>query len=70
MRVTLYRTSGGWRWRIAARNGRIVGASTEAYRRRDGAEANLQMITGRYLQIAWGELVLRAGTDWPVRVIA
>lgn len=27
----IYTTPGGWRWRRTASNGRIVGASTEAY---------------------------------------
>jgi uncharacterized protein YegP (UPF0339 family) len=38
---TFYRDrSGDWRWRRKARNGRIVGASTEGYRKAADAIAN------------------------------
>lgn len=33
-----YKAADGWRWRLTARNGRIVADSGEAYSRRDGAE--------------------------------
>ncbi len=38
----IYNTSGGWRWRRTASNGRIVGASTESYSSRANCEANAQ----------------------------
>lgn len=35
MRITVYRdVVGGWRWRLRARNGRIVADSAESYVRR------------------------------------
>lgn len=34
MRLDIYRAEDGWRWRIVARNGRIVADSAESYRRR------------------------------------
>lgn len=34
--------SGGWRWQRTASNGRIVGASTEAYVNRSDCIANAQ----------------------------
>ncbi|ASP29930.1 DUF1508 domain-containing protein [Qipengyuania flava] len=39
-RWEIYSTVHGWRWRRTASNGRIVGASTEAYRNRSDCEAN------------------------------
>ena len=36
----IYNTSGGWRSRRTASNGRIVGASTESYVNRSDCEAN------------------------------
>jgi uncharacterized protein YegP (UPF0339 family) len=29
-----YRSKGQWRWRIRARNGKIIGAASEGYKRR------------------------------------
>lgn len=35
MTITVYRdTVGEWRWRLKARNGRVVGDSAEGYRNR------------------------------------
>ena len=39
-RWEVYYTSAGWRWRRTAKNGRIVGASTESYANRTDCEAN------------------------------
>lgn len=39
-RWEIYHTILGWRWRRIARNGRVVGASTEAYNNRVDCEAN------------------------------
>jgi len=36
----IYSTGGGWRWRRTAKNGRIVGASTESYVNRSDCESN------------------------------
>jgi uncharacterized protein YegP (UPF0339 family) len=48
--VTVYHdkvpTNAGWRWTIRARNGRIVGASSEAYRNRSASFRNLNTVTG------------------------
>lgn len=38
----IYQSSGGWRWRRTASNGKIVGASTEAYSSRANCIANAQ----------------------------
>jgi uncharacterized protein YegP (UPF0339 family) len=35
---------GDWRWRVKADNSKIVGASTEGYRRRIDAEVNLRSL--------------------------
>lgn len=35
------RSRRSWRWRVRARNGEIIGASTEGYSRRSGAARNL-----------------------------
>lgn len=44
--ITKQADSGDWRWTMKAPNGRIIGASTEGYRRRAGAVKNLQAVTG------------------------
>lgn len=48
--IRVYRSTGkllgGWRWTRTVENGNIVGASTEAYKKRDGATANLYMNCG------------------------
>jgi hypothetical protein len=36
----------GWRWRITASNGRIVGAATEGYRDRRDCARNFELVTG------------------------
>lgn len=36
--------NGDWRWRMVAKNGRIIGASTEGYVRLGDAKANLQAV--------------------------
>lgn len=37
---------GEWRWSLKHRNGRIVGASTEGYKRRSACIKNLELVTG------------------------
>lgn len=47
LRIIVYRSRGNWRWRMqCARNGKIVGASSEGYRRRAAAMHNLETVTG------------------------
>lgn len=49
--IRLYR-SRGWRWQMRdARNGRIIGASSEAYQRRAACLANLQRVVGVPMRI-------------------
>lgn len=44
--IRVYRRK-GWRWQMRdARNGRIIGASTEAYMRRSSCLRNLERVTG------------------------
>lgn len=54
-----YRDAAGeWRWRLKARNGRIVADSAEGYTRKDGAER------------AWWQLhTSLMGTYWVDRVV-
>jgi len=41
-----------WRWRVKdGRGGKILAASSESYRRRKDAHANLQRVTGEVLEI-------------------
>lgn len=47
MRAHVYLTSDGWRWTVWARNGRIIGASCESYKRRAACVRNLTKLTGR-----------------------
>lgn len=37
MKFEVYKSRGQWRWRMVARNGRIVATSGEAYKRRADA---------------------------------
>ena len=37
---TIYKANDGWRWQTKARNGNIVGASTEAYVNKSDCIAN------------------------------
>lgn len=38
MKIKIYKDkSGQWRWRLLARNGKIIADSAEAYRRKAGA---------------------------------
>lgn len=48
--TAIWRAPDGWRWRLLARNGRIIGASSEAYRTRAGAMANFERVTMRALR--------------------
>jgi uncharacterized protein YegP (UPF0339 family) len=46
MKIEIYRDrKREWRWRIKARNGRIVGASSEGFNRRGKAQKNLWLIS-------------------------
>lgn len=42
MELKIYKVHGEWRWRVKARNGKIVAASSESFKRRAGAEKNLR----------------------------
>lgn len=42
-RLTYYKTSDGWRWRVRSRNGRIVVASSEAFTRLRDAGRNFSL---------------------------
>lgn len=44
MKPEIYRGARGWRWRVRARNGRIVGASSEAFTRRAACVRNLFLL--------------------------
>jgi len=35
-----------WRWRMTAKNGKIVGASSEAFKTKAGAARNLVLVAG------------------------
>lgn len=42
----VYLARDGWRWRLKARNGRIVAESGEAYKRRRGALDGIRIVMG------------------------
>ena len=45
MKIIFYQDAiAEWRWNIVARNGRIIGASTEGFKRRKTAEKNLELL--------------------------
>lgn len=44
-KIALYKTKGGWHWRMTdVRNGKIIGASTESYKRRIDCVRNLDRV--------------------------
>ena len=50
-RLHTYRDAGGkWRWRMLARNGKIVADSAEGYTRRNGARAAARRLADAILQ--------------------
>lgn len=53
LKLTLYKmpSNGQWRWNLRARNGRIIGASTEAYRTRGAAIKNIFAVTSFFLGV-------------------
>ena len=62
--LDIYRDEAGeWRWTLALA-GRIIGASTESYKRRDGAERNIFSALGINLKATdWGrdDRIVRKG---------
>ena len=56
--IRVYR-SRGWRWQMRdARNGKIIGASTEAYMRQAACLNNLERVTGVSLYDTDGDQLL------------
>lgn len=54
--ISIYRTGEGWRWQMReATNGRIIGASSEAYQRRAACLANLRRVTGASVRVGTRE---------------
>ncbi len=45
-KLTLWRSQTGWRWRLKAKNGRVLAASTEAYTQKYKALLNIHDATG------------------------
>lgn len=47
IRINVYKDfRGEWRWTLRSRNQRIIGASTEGYKKRAAALRNLRAVTG------------------------
>lgn len=46
--IHLYQERGGrdWRWRMKSRNGKVIAAATEGFRKRKRALENLHLVTG------------------------
>lgn len=60
MRVTLYRDRRAeWRWQLKGGNGKIIGASSEGYRRRGAMLLNLFAVTRIRVTDGWKR--------WPLR---
>ena len=64
--LTIYKdASKQWRWRITAPNGKIIGASTESYKRRRDCEQNLLDIVETVINHgAWAGCVNTILTKW------
>lgn len=75
--LTTDEAADGFRWQIKAANGRIIGASTEAYKRRGAMLRNLREVTGieytpNQYSLHRAKIYLRRrGYDWywPMRPI-
>lgn len=52
--LTLWRSPTGWRWRLKAKNGRTIAASTEGYTGKRGAIANIWDATGIQVKASVG----------------
>ena len=67
--IRLYR-SRGWRWQMRdARNGRVIGASTEGYMRQSACVRNLFRVTGVSVRVSRGKdsmsrVALLASREW------
>lgn len=48
-------SAGAWRWRLQARNGRVVADSAEGYSRRAGAERAAAALVGAPLMLVVGK---------------
>lgn len=49
MRYKLYKDeSGQWRWRLLAKNGKVIADSAEAYKRRLGCRRSLNLVNMSY----------------------
>lgn len=48
MTIELYQAADGWRWRMIARNGRIIADSGEAYTRKASARAAVGRLTALF----------------------
>lgn len=58
MKFHIYKARDGWRWRLVARNGRIIADSGEAYTRKRAADnAIVRMMTPQQ----WSVVVLKGG---------
>jgi len=49
MKIEVYRTSEGWRWRVVARNGRIMATGHEAYNNMKDARRTARKVTRRFV---------------------
>lgn len=57
--IRVYRSK-GWRWQMRdARNGRVIGASTEAYMRQSSCLRNLERVTGILARGPWRGIRVR-----------
>ncbi len=51
-RIEVYEAKDGWRWRMKAKNGRIIADSGEAYSSRRGAERAAYSLVDAVLYVA------------------
>ena len=54
MKVSIYRSKDGWRWRVKGKNGRIVAASSEAFVSAYNARRNLRAVLRAMVQLVTG----------------
>lgn len=57
MKVEIYKQKGEWRWRIRARNGRILAVSSEGYK----AKRHCERMVFRCVTVGWNNVVYDGG---------
>jgi uncharacterized protein YegP (UPF0339 family) len=58
--LKVYKSKGNWRWNVKDRNGKIIAASSEGYKRRKDCLANIDRL-GTILCAGWFDVCASKG---------